>query len=609
MNIWTLDFESYFGDDYTLKQMTTEEYIRDPRFQALMLGVRAPDGMKFWVPHEKIAAFLAAVDWSQNAILAHHSHFDGLILSYHYGVRPRFWFDTLSMARLVHGNHLSVALGSLAAHYGLEAKNVPYQLFKGRRWENVDNETRKVLGDGCLHDCELTWEIFQKLAAAFPEEELQVIDLTIRMFTEPQFVGDAPLFDEIVQAEQARKAAILQQVGADEGDLQSADKFVALLENLGIEVETKSGKKGPIPAIAKTDDFMKDLLANDDEVIATLAQARLDIKSTLSETRSARLADMARRGPMCVYLAPYAAHTLRWGGGDALNWQNFPRNKFDDDGHIVDPRQMRLGVRAPDGYLIAVVDKSQVECRTLCRVAGQHDDLEAFRNKRDLYSEEASKFYGFEVTKKHKLHRGFGKLLILSCGYQSGGGTIQKTAKRGTYGPPIFLTDEEAEQAKRTYRNGHQPIVNLWAEGNEVLRIIASGGKMIWRDVVEIKDGKIYGPNGSYMTYHLEYDIEERQWKRKTRRGLVKMYGGKLVENLIQFLCRIDMSQSLLRVWRETGLRAACTIHDEGAWVIPDDNNVTATMAYLEAEMSRCPTWLPGTPLAAEGVVDVRYVK
>lgn len=609
MQVMVLDFETTFGDDYTLKKMTTEEYIRDPRFQALLLGVRYPNGMKNYVPHDRLLAFFESVDWANTAVLCHHAQFDGLILAHHYGIKPRFWFDTLSMARLVHGNHLSVALSSLAKHYGLEDKSVPYNLFKNKRWENIDAPTRALLGAGCLHDCELTWQIFQSLAQGFPEEEYATIDMTIRMFTEPQFEGDAPLFDQIVQAEQVRKHNILQQVGATEADLQSADKFVALLEDLGVEVEMKDGKNGPIPAIASTDDFMKDLVADQDTVISTLAQARLDVKSTIAETRAGRFASMARRGKMCVYLSYCGAHTMRWSGAEKTNWQNLTRLDRDASGAIVDPLQLRLGVRAPPQHLIAVADKSQIECRILNKVAGCHDVIERFAQKVDPYIGIASKFYGREITKKDPKERGMGKQLELSCGYGSGAATIQKTAKRGTYGPPVLLTDAEAMTARNLYRSTHQPVVQLWDEGDMMLGYLARKENIIWRDVVEIKDGKIYGPNGGYMIYHLDWDDEERQWMRRSRRGRKKIWGGHLVENLIQFLARIDMAQSMQRIWKETSYRPASTSHDEGLWVIPDDQHAQATLEVFLAEMRRCPTWLPGTPLDAEGALAIRYEK
>lgn len=163
MKILTLDFETYFDKDYTLSKATTEAYIRDPRFEALCLGVRYPSGDMACYEPESIPVFLRSQDWANLGVLAHHSQFDGLILSHHYGVKPAMWFDTLAMARLQIGNGFSVALGSLAHHFNLEPKSVPYDLFKGKHWRDLDPATRQLVKDGCMHDVALTFEIFQRL--------------------------------------------------------------------------------------------------------------------------------------------------------------------------------------------------------------------------------------------------------------------------------------------------------------------------------------------------------------------------------------------------------------------------------------------------------------
>ena len=163
MKIWTFDFETHFSDDYTLRKQTTEEYIRDPRFEALLLGVRTPEGVYHWVEQDAIAKYLSLIDWSDAAVLCHHAQFDGLILSHHYGVRPQVWLDTLSMARLQLGNYVSVALSSLTKRYGLPDKSVPYDKFRGRRWAELPFDLREELGVGCVHDVELTYRIFVAL--------------------------------------------------------------------------------------------------------------------------------------------------------------------------------------------------------------------------------------------------------------------------------------------------------------------------------------------------------------------------------------------------------------------------------------------------------------
>jgi len=40
MSFVTLDFETYYAKDFSLSRMTTEEYIRDPRFEVIGVSVK-----------------------------------------------------------------------------------------------------------------------------------------------------------------------------------------------------------------------------------------------------------------------------------------------------------------------------------------------------------------------------------------------------------------------------------------------------------------------------------------------------------------------------------------------------------------------------------------
>src|SRR5262245_57168540 len=98
-----VDFETYWSDTYTLSKMTTEEYVRDPRFETILCGFRFDIGERIWIPGPKVGLFLQQLGLHQYAVIAHHAHFDGLILSHHYDVAPRMWLDTLSMSRAING--------------------------------------------------------------------------------------------------------------------------------------------------------------------------------------------------------------------------------------------------------------------------------------------------------------------------------------------------------------------------------------------------------------------------------------------------------------------------------------------------------------------------
>ena len=603
MRVLVLDFETHYTVDYTLKKMTTEGYVRDPRFRPHLLGIYNPhNGFKQWVPEHLIGPVLKGIDWNETAVLAHHAHFDGLILAHHYGVVPCLWFDTLSMARLVCGNHVRVGLDSLAKLFELGSKTIDYG-FRGK--ERLDETELAALGAGCLVDCELTWQLFQKLIElGVPQEELGVIDCTIRMFTEPHLVAQPDALHKLVEVEQREKFLLMNELNVTEKDLASTAKFAALLEAEGIEVERKTGKTGPIPAVAATDQFMRELLDSGDPRVATLARARLEVSSSIDETRAARLAGMAERGALPVYLQYCGAQTLRWSGGDKVNFQNMRRGS-----------ELRSAIEAPEGWLLAIVDLSQIEARLAAWIGRQEDLLERFRRKEDPYLPLASQFYGEEVDKKDAARRGIGKLGILSCGYGSGGATIVKTAAKGTYGPPVALTQEEGIRFRDAFRAANPGIVKAWKELDWVLRCLGNPEEKPFelRPGVTVGPGRITMPNGCPMLYELEWGkFGEAAWFRRTRSGWRRIWGGVLLQNLCEAYGRLLVSQAMLRLRQVHNIRTVLLAHDEIVCLIKDSGSSVGDNKQLEVvmdEMTVVPWWLDGCPIAAEGAASRRYTK
>lgn len=443
----------------------------------------------------------------------------------------------------------------------------------------------------------------------FPPEELAVIDLTIRMFTEPVLEGDIALLGEVWTEEAKKKREAMASLGVTEKELQSSGRFAELLRAEGIEPLTKDGKNESIYCFAKTDEFMKEMLEHDDGRIRTLCETRLGIRSTIDQTRAERLGFMAGRGAMPVYLSYAGAHTTRWSGGDKVNWQNFRRGG-----------DLRKSIKAPAGHAIVKADKSQIECRILNYVAGQFDVVERFRNKEDPYVGIASRFYGRAITKSDSAERGVGKQLELSCGYGAGGPTIKRTAARGTYGPPVQLTDDQSLVARDLYRATHSAVVDLWKQAGRIIARIGGGPPMEWIGctvvgAAEREHGHIVLPNGCPLWYpELSYFQDQNPesktygdeyWRYKSRKGWVKLYGAKLVENVIQALSRVDISQTMLRL-KARGYRTILTEHDSLAFVVPN-SNIDKCVEIVQEEMTRPPEWARDLPLDCEITVGERY--
>lgn len=602
MRFVVIDIESYYDKDYTLSKLSTEEYVRDhTRFECFGGSIKwSQHHAAKWYDAPDFARIVQAEDWSDVCIICHHAQFDGLILSHYLGVRPKLWACTLSMARLLLGNHLSVSLDSVRKHFGLPIKRQVYDERKGMHWRDIPEDMKERIRDGCNDEVESIWQLFGTLAKDFPDSEYEIVDLTIRMFTEPVLRADVPLLQKLWIDEENKKTALRQAIGVTEDQLQSADLFTTLLEEAGVEVAYKEGKNGLIPAFAKTDQFMVDLLEDEDDYIRGLAEARLGAKSTLLQSRAETLGSMAGRGALCVYLRYCAAHTTRWGGGDKSNFQNFKRGSV-----------LRRSLLAPDGYLILVIDLAQTECRLVNFLAGQTDVIDNFRNGHDPYVGIASQFYGRSITKRDEAERGTGKQAELSCGFGCGWKKFQRTAALGSYGPRVELTDEQAQRLVKLYRQSHRAVTDYWKDAGNQLPWINGNLARQWGPMT-IRDKKIYLPNGTRINYdQLEWRADkkgEQNWQLKLRTGWTKMYGAKLVENVVQALARVVASDGMLRLNR-AGFRPIMSSHDDVAVLVKRDGHEQEAVDFCVNAMKQEPTWLPGIPLGAEHEIGERYEK
>lgn len=639
MKLLILDFESFFSQEYQLRNSTTEAYIRDQRFSAHMLGYYAPDQMA--APGECLPHLLHdrqdLRDWIEtSAVVAHHAQFDGLILSHHYDLRPKFWFDTLAMARLALPRLKSHSLDSLATYFGLPQKIVPYNLFKGVR--DLSPELYVQVADGCKHDVWLTHQILLKLLPFVPAEELKCIDSTIRMFTEPVLQLDRPRMQAFLQAERLRKAKAMITAGKSLGlelaasaspedaktlpsrlrdllvaieiQLQSADKFRTALEAIGYPCPMKWSEKQKceIPALAKNDDGMQDLLEHPDSRVSALAAARLGVKSTIDETRAERLLDIDTRGAIPMYIAPYATKTLRVGGGDKNNVLNWRRGG-----------EIRKSIKAPPGHKLVIGDESQIEYRMLCWLTGQRDKLEALVAGRDLYCEFASTFYGETITKEDKPRRGVGKQGILMSGYGAGAGTLIATAAGGGYGPPVYLTQEEGLRMRDLFRSSHPHVPEFWRWCDAALPILSSGGTTSYKDVLHIEDHKIWFPNDTAMDYtglkwasnvqifpDQEDDGEGPAWWEPTRKGWGRIWGSKLTADIVQGLARVLIARAMALV--APRYRLVLQVYDELVACVPDEQAQEAE-AFMLSVLKSAPPWCADLPLDAESIVSQSYDK
>jgi DNA polymerase I-like protein with 3'-5' exonuclease and polymerase domains len=619
MNLITLDFETFYEQGFSLSNLTTEEYIRDERFQVIGVGVKIDDQETEFITgtHNHIKNRLMEIDWNEAILLCHNTQFDGAILSFIFNIIPAIYLDTLGMARAKHGVDVGGSLAALVERYQLGKKGTEVVDAKGKRVEDFDLEDLKQYGEYCKNDVELTYKLYNVLEKDFPPNELKLIDITLRMYTQPTLhLNDGLLFDRLDEVKAEKKAllgTLMERLECDTEEcvrkkLASNKQFAELLQEYGVEpplkVSPTTGKD--TFALAKNDEGFIALVEHDDSFIQELCAVRLGTKSTIEESRIERFLDIGARNKtlLPIPLKYYGAHTGRWAGSDKVNFQNLPsRDKK--------KKALKNAIIAPDNHVIINSDSSQIEARVLVWLAGQNDVVQWYREGRDVYSEFASKVYNKTITKKDATERFVGKTCTLGLGYGTGWSKLQHTLK--TSPPGADLPDEECQRLVRVYRELNNKVIDLWANCDRALEHMAN-----WNEDMKpyylgehkcllVTPRGIQLPNGLYISYpELRYDTSEGKGKYvyKSRRGMVSLWGGSVVENVVQALARIIVGEQMIKI--NDKYRPVLTVHDAIVCVATNEDKDNA-IKYITEVMSTPPKWGQDLPIACEAKYGESY--
>jgi len=604
MDLITVDFETFYDQDFSLSKLTTEEYVRDPRFEVIGLGIKVNNGETEWASGtpEQIEKFLRGYNWAESAVLAHNTMFDGAILSWCFGIRPRLWLDTLCMGRALHGVEVGGSLKAMAERYGIGEKGTEVLNAKGKRREDFTPEELGRYGDYCVNDVDLTYKLFKLMGKGFPKQELKLIDLTLRMFIEPKLDLDLLLLEQHLYQVKQRKEELLASVGVDKKELMSNPKFADLLRALSVEPPMKTslttGKQ--TYAFAKSDEEFKALQEHEDDRVQALVTARLGTKSTLEETRTQRFIDIANRGLLPVPVRYYAAHTGRWGGDDKINMQNLPSRG-------PNAKKLKSSIIAPPGHLLIDADSAQIEARVLAWMAEQDDLVQAFFNKEDVYKQMASRIYEKPVDEITKDERFVGKTTILGAGY--GMGAVKFQAQLKTFGYDMDL--DECRRVIDVYRTTNSDISGFWRRAQKAIEGLQrkESSSLGVNDLLEFvgEESAVRLPSGLLMRYD-ELDFEQGdkgpEYSYKTRRGRTRIYGGKVTENVCQAVARCIIGEQMLRISKR--YRVVLTVHDSIVCCVPEEE-VQEAQAYVEACMRWVPDWANGLPIDCESGIGRSY--
>ena len=603
----TVDFETYYDKEYSLTKQTTQQYILDCRFETLCVAVKLDDEptQHFTGSFIETELWLKQFPWEEACLVAHNAMFDGAVLLWRYGIMPKAFFCTMMGARpnvVPYSPNGRMGLKYVAETLRLGVKGDEVLRTIGKTRHDVINSGQMAkLLEYCVQDVDLCYAAYLKIVENLPASEQHILSLTTRKFVVPQLILDIDLAHTALKIEEDRRKAHIRGL---ERRLNTQDLKKVLMSNtLLAQLIHEQGAQPPMKvslrtgkqtyAFAKTDEGFKAMLDHPDPMIRAIVEARMGVKSTQRETRLKRflsVAEATTSGWFAVPLLYYGAHTGRFSGLDKLNLQNLPRGEVLRD--IIIP---------PSDKMLVVADLSQIEARITAVLCEQNNLINAFTMGLDVYSMFAADLYGIPVTKEsHPDERFIGKQSILGLGFSMSWGRFQEQLK--TFGK--YIDDSEAKRIVKFYRSQYPQIQTMWYTLNQVIDEALYRGNVMKLGPVIFQKGRVILPNGMQIHYP-EMENTDGDFSYNFRGKRKRLYGGALLENIVQALARIILTNAERRL-AERGFFAALSVHDELIFCTETEKAEIlerALIATLTAEVA----WLPRLPLECESSTGISY--
>ena len=652
--IIAFDTETYYDKDYSVKTMGPSRYCRDSRFECYMVSVY--DGESAWSGHPKDLNWgaLSGAVW-----LSHNQTFDQTVYEEMVkrgqvpAIQRAGWKDTSHLsAYLCNRRSLKEACEFLL---GVKLTKDVRDQAKGKRWGDFTSEDREAMLNYARSDAVHCYTLWAKYGHLWPEKEQRLSEMTIEQGMRGVQIDTELLKEYIVISTQMLQKTEDLLPWIKEGRPPTSPKAMAEYcraadipcapikshfddgEARYTEWEQAYGKKHPW--------------------ISNVSSWR-SINKFLDSLRT--IEERVEEDGILKFGTKYAgAHTLRWAGDAGINFQNFRKVPLfrDEQGLLISDAALlkeisnakslpgfvtasldirKLLVPRP-GMRMVVSDLSQIEPRCLAKIVG--DDA-MLANMAAGYSpyEAAARARG-EWTSPEPLKSGdkelyaLKKAQILALGYGAGPDKFELMAKElagldlsaqdpefiqtvsetgepciGSDGKPIIISGKgsTAKRIVKEWRDANPGVTSLWKQLDTALKNSAGG-----TFEMELPSGRSmrYGQvrNECRTVRNEETGALERRWVKTADIGgrRYKLYGGALVENLIQAVARDVFCEALLRIEKIPGVHILWTVHDEVVAEI--ENGVDPE--EIDRAMSETPPWFAGCPVSAETQVVSRYTK
>jgi DNA polymerase bacteriophage-type len=647
MSVLSVDFETRSAVDLT--KAGVYRYAEDPTTDILCMAFAFDDedDVHVWARDAYIAAGAVqrVFDHVRNGgeMRAHNAQFERILWREVLGPRCGFPIPTLEQWHCTAAEAAAMALPrslemaatalNLPVKKDAEGRRLMLQMCKPRRveedgtlvwWEDDDRIQRLI--EYCKQDVRTERAIAKRLRRLSPKErEVYLLDQRINdrgiMLDVPLVEAAQRVVDEgMVEANRAIKKVT---GGAVMGITKVAD-LTRWLQEQGVDADD----------VRKS--TVRDLLADPDdldlavqEALKLRQEAGKSSTSKLKSMQAARCTDDRVRG-LLLY---HGASTGRW-SGKLIQPQNFPRGTVKDVEDYIplilegqdaqawaDPplavvsSLLRSMLVASPGNVLMAGDYSQVEARILGWFAGEpYGDRE--------YERMAAAIFRVPLDDVTPEQRHVGKGTVLGCGYQMGWSKFQVQMAEQT---GVWLEDEVAERAVRTYRTMKAGIPSLWRQTEAAAiravdtpgHVAAAGVQGNIRYVVRGQFLWCILPSGRPLAYALPQVNEvETEWGTKRQLSFMGIntytrkwqrngtYGGHLVENVVQATARDVMAEAMLRL-EAADYPVVLTVHDEVVSEVPEGCSLDDFLALLR----KSPQWASDLTLEVEGWSGERYRK
>jgi DNA polymerase len=624
--------------------------------------ISVSDGEQTWSGHPKNFNW-DALDGA--TLVSHNKQFDATVYNrlVELGKAPQLniseWHDSANMsAFLCNRRSLKDAASFLL---GVELSKDTRDYANGKHWEDMVSEgkSEEMLAyarSDALH-CH---RLFTRYGHLWPERERALSELTIQQGMRGIQINEELLKEYIVIATQmlAATEAILPWI--KEGRPPTSPKAICeKCREVGI----------PCPPVKSHFDDgearfneWEAAYGGTHKWIANVASWRsinkfLESLHTIAER-------LQPDGIFTFGLKYFGAHTGRWSGDSGFNMQNLRKVPlFRDEGGLLISDSARLkeiaSSRILPGNVTAVLDirklfiprrgkkmivsdLSQIEPRVLAWLVQDTEMLDKMRAGQSPYQAHAEATMGwirgdmkalikagqldvqeiYALAKARVLGLGYG------CGWKKFITVAQVMAQIDiTINDPEFIQAVNDEGQPCFDENGPIMVSGYGLNSQRIVKEYRSQNPKItalWKTLdTAFKDStggnfEMQLPSGRSMRYgevrrecrttkDEDTGALKRKWITTANIGgrRFPLYGGLLVENLVQATSRDVFGEHLLNLQNTSGIDTLFSSHDEA--IIETDEGVNAR--DVEQIMSKTPEWIQGLPVAAEAKEVNHYVK